>query len=250
MVGVTAGSLCDIQDKNFPTTAQLNVPVSISFSTHQNGTSGTIGWYMRNETGNPGAVIVNITPFAPFTINPNESLGGAFPPELTNCQKHTLHTGTLTFAIAGTYHMVLYGVHYPAVVDDTELFDVVVGGGSGPIGQIWSYEFPHEIGANTPSEFNLPIKNIGTASGIICAVITNKTGNPGKIIITAGGSSYTLDPGISLVASQVRAIGEVLLLSGQIKFDTVGHYFVDLIAGHKTTEGGSVIIDQTVTVDG
>jgi len=249
MVGVTAVSQCDLQDKNFPTTAQPTVPVSISFSTHQNGDYGNIGWYIRNETGNPGDVTVSIVGLSPFVVHPGDSLGTVFNPALTYCQKFTF-TGTLTFAVAGTYHMVLYGVHTGPVVDDTATWDTVVGAVGVPKGQLQSYEFPHDIGVNTPIEFNLPVKNIGTATGIICAVITNKASNTGKIIITTGGSDYTLDPGLSLIASQVRNIGEVLLLSGQIKFDTVGGYLVDLCAGHKDVEGGTVIIDQTVTVDG
>jgi len=100
-------------------------------------------------------------------------------------------------------------------------------------GSIETCSFPDsaEVGVDKP--WSAKVHNVGGA-GRLGLGIGNASGNPGSIVLTWQGNTYTIDPGNYL---RIATVGEVpyctrIDTSGQIAFQTEGSYTLRILGLH------------------
>jgi hypothetical protein len=107
-----------------------------------------------------------------------------------------------------------------------------------PRGRLESYSFPSDATVGEGKDWLIKVHNSGDADGLIAAGIHSEAGNPGSIIVTSGGSEYTVPPGNTLYLFQQTPtpVCTSITQQGTVSFPSEGDYAIKLIGAHREDE--------------
>lgn len=117
--------------------------------------------------------------------------------------------------------------------------------GGVPKGALENYTFPSKAELEKDVPWSAVVRNIG-GLGSIAFGIVNTSSNPEVIIVTYGGTEYTIELGYYLRLSRTDIPSDgTMSVDGTIRFSVKGTYSIKLWAMH--LEGTTWIYDQEIT---